>query len=114
MKHVHGQLGNHIIMVPLRILRGGGGGEVFLWIINDTFFLWTNNLSLLFLRKLEDKYNLIIQYLRDPTGCKVDPNFKFWVKDKKFAIKDMSGIGVADVVVAPVPQSKSKVRIFLI
>ena len=60
----------------------------------------------------EDKYNLIIQYLRDPTGCRVDPNFKFWVKDKKFAIKDLSGIGVADVVVAPVPQSKSKVRIF--
>ena len=25
MKHGHGQLGNHIIMVPLRILIGGGG-----------------------------------------------------------------------------------------
>ena len=26
MKHGDGQLGNHIIMIPLRILRGGGGG----------------------------------------------------------------------------------------
>ena len=38
MKHGHGQLGNHIIMVPLRILRGGGGEEVFLLIINGTLF----------------------------------------------------------------------------
>ena len=36
-----------------KILRGGGGGDLFLWIINDTlFFLRKNNLSLLFLRKI--------------------------------------------------------------
>ena len=50
IKHGHGQLGNHIIMVPLRILRGE---RYFFEILMALYiFLRKINLSLLFLRTI--------------------------------------------------------------
>ena len=40
MKHGHGQLGNHIIMVPLRILRGGGGKRYFYESLMTLYFFY--------------------------------------------------------------------------
>ena len=48
----------------LQDIKRGGGGDLFLWIINDTLcFLRKNNLSLLFLRKINwGSYEKIIRF----------------------------------------------------
>ncbi|XP_029974800.1 uncharacterized protein LOC115408288 isoform X2 [Salarias fasciatus] len=48
----------------------------------------------------EEKYNSIIQHLRRPQE-KIDPQFKHWVKKRKFQIMDLPGLGLSQVLVLP-------------
>ena len=50
----------------------------------------------------DDKFAKVLDVLQNPTNCK-DRNFKYWVlKNKKFQIMDLPGLGVKDVLVVPV------------
>ena len=54
----------------------------------------------------DDKYNAIIEVLKDPNACK-DTFFKFKVKSKKYQIMDLPGLGIKNALVVPVKESKT-------
>lgn len=56
-----------------------------------------------------ERYEAAIHHIRHPDE-KVDPHFKHWVKERKFQIVDLPGLGLKDVLVAP---RKEKVYIIL-
>ena len=45
-----------------------------------------------------EKFANIVEHLKDPEKTK-DPHFRHWVKRKKFALMNMPGIGLLDVLV---------------
>ena len=56
----------------------------------------------------EDKYEAIRCHLRN-LEVKVDPHFKFWVKNKKFQVMDLPGLGLNNVIVVPAFRAKAQI-----
>ena len=48
----------------------------------------------------DERYEATIHHIRHPDE-KVDPHFKHWVKERKFQIVDLPGLGLKDVLVTP-------------
>ena len=54
----------------------------------------------------DEKYNSVLQVLKNIDSCK-DTNLKYWVqKTKKFQIMDLPGLGIKDALVVPAKENK--------
>ena len=54
----------------------------------------------------DDKYEAVINFLKQPCSCK-DKHFRHWVKSKQFQMMDLPGLGIKDAVVIPGKGTKS-------